>query len=188
MAIIRCPAGHFYDDGKNTECPMCKRMKEGKQESWTVSAWQLTSGRNAQETVMLGGNRAETADPERTIGIFSKARGNDPVTGWLVCVAGPERGRDYRLHHGYNNLGRSSGQDIYVSEDPEISREGHCSVVYDHTHSQFLLLPLKGNLVYRGEEAVEHPARIESGDRFKVGSSVFELVAFCREGHTWEEE
>ncbi len=188
MAIIRCPAGHFYDDRKDMECPMCRRVKENGQESFTVSGWQMARDQDGPETLWLGESRGQAQDSERTIGIFSRARGNDFVTGWLVCVAGPERGRDYRLHHGYNNLGRSSGQDIYVSGDPGISREGHCSVVYDPAHSQFLLVPLKGNLVYRNEEMLEHPVRIENGDRFRAGSSIFELVVFCREGHTWEEK
>ena len=34
----------------------------------------------------------------------------DPVVEWLVCIDGPEKGRDYRIRSGNNYIGRS--QDI----------------------------------------------------------------------------
>ena len=30
--------------------------------------------------------------------------GVEPVVGWLVCIDGPSRGSDYRLHAGYNYI------------------------------------------------------------------------------------
>lgn len=52
-------------------------------------------------------------------------------------MKGPEKGRDYAIRYGYNNLGRKSGMDIYISSDAEIAREGHCSVVYDSVNNHF---------------------------------------------------
>lgn len=75
----------------------------------------------------------------KTIGIYSGARGNDYVTGWLVCLKGPEKGRDYRLHHGFNRVGRGLGMDVAIMDDPAVSRDCHCSVVYDGVGNRFSL-------------------------------------------------
>lgn len=194
MTLLMCSQGHYYDSKKDAECPMCRKLKDstlrssmgGINSQRTVSAWQLHKNASSEDVIVLGSSRQFEADDGKTIGIFSAKKGNDFVTGWLVCVKGPERGRDYRLHNGYNNLGRGTDQDVFVADDPEISRDGHCSIIYDPKHAQFLLMPLKGNLVYMGEKLIEHPTRLESGDRFQAGSSEFELVAFCRKEHTWE--
>ena len=42
----------------------------------------------------------------RTVGLIRKRTGLDPVVGWLVCIAGPDKGRDYRIHSERNFLGR----------------------------------------------------------------------------------
>lgn len=62
--------------------------------------------------LQTGKEKIEANDYGRTIGYYSPVRGNDYVTGWLVCVKGPEKGRDYRLHHGFNRLGRSMDMDV----------------------------------------------------------------------------
>ncbi len=196
MAIIRCEMGHFYDDNRDAECPMCRQMKDGAQgdvtEGWdgqrTVSAFYPAAEWQREQTISLELYCREQEDAERTIGIFSKMKGNDYVAGWLVCVEGPEKGRDYRLYHGFNRLGRGTDMDIFVGEDPAISREGHCNVVYDAKNNQFLLAPVKGNLIYRDGRLVQFAEQLKTGDRFTAGNSEFEFIAFCREGHTWENE
>lgn len=196
MALVICSQGHYFDNKKNDECPMCRKLKEGTiktasesiNSQKTVAGWQIQNTVSNCEISSLNVSRKFDADEERTIGFFAKSKGNDFVTGWLVCVAGPERGRDYRLHHGYNNMGRGIAQDIFVAEDPEMARDGHCTVVYDHKNVQFLLMPLKGNLVYFNDKLLETPIRLENGDRFKAGGSEFELIVFCRKGHTWDDE
>ena len=51
-------------------------------------------------------------DGGRTVAFWGNESGEDYVTGWLVCVAGPEKGRDFRLHYGFNRIGRSYQMDI----------------------------------------------------------------------------
>lgn len=192
MAIIRCSMGHFYDDTRDAECPMCRdkgknnTLSSGINDQATIASYRRSF--EERETIFLDMSQKNEGDPERTVGIFSKLKGNDFVTGWLVCVDGPERGRDYRLFHGYNRLGRRTDMDIFVGEDPAISREGHCCVVFDGKHNQFLLTAMNGNLVYKDGKLLQTPIRLESGDRFTVGCSEFEFIAFCREGHTWEKQ
>lgn len=127
-------------------------------------------------------------DYGRTVGYFSPVRGNDFVTGWLVCTGGPERGRDYRLHHGFNRIGRSMDMDVFVAEDPAISRDTHCSVVYDARANRFYAVPGKGTLTYVNQELLECQHVLTGGDELQIGDSCFEFIPYCREGHTWEEK
>ncbi len=108
------------------------------------------------------------------------------VTGWLVCTEGPEKGRDYRLRYGFNKIGRSYEMDVCIFEDEEISRDAHCSVVYESRSNRFLLAPGQGTLTWLGGELVEEPREILSGERFQIGGTTLEFVAFCRNGVTWE--
>lgn len=41
--------------------------------------------------LQTGKEKIEANDYGRTIGYYSPVRGNDYVTGWLVCVKGPEK-------------------------------------------------------------------------------------------------
>lgn len=108
------------------------------------------------------------------------------VTGWLVCTEGPEKGRDYRIRYGFNKIGRSYEMDICIFEDQEISRETHCCVVYESRSNRFLLVPGQGTLTWLEGELVEEPRELFSGQRFRIGETTLEFVAFCRNGVTWE--
>ena len=194
MGIIRCQKGlHFYDDMKYDTCPHCEQNQERIsrntiQEQMTV-AMQPEQIPEVQEFVLRSGNQKIIAnDLERTVGYFSPVRGNDFVTGWLVCIQGPEKGRDYRLHHGFNRVGRSMNMDIFVTDDPAISRETHCSIVYDAKSNRFYAVPGKGTLTYVNQDLLECQQTLHAGDRLQLGESCFEFIAYCREGHTWEEE
>ena len=127
-------------------------------------------------------------DDQRTVGFFSGAKGNDYVTGWLVCVEGPEKGRDYRLHHGFNRIGRSVSMDIQVLDDPAVTRENHCSVVYDERKNQFSVIPSSGALTYCNGQLLTEPKPLNTGDEISLGNSRFEFIPFCREGKVWEKE
>lgn len=127
-------------------------------------------------------------DDQRTVGFFSGAKGNDYVTGWLVCVEGPEKGRDYRLHHGFNRIGRSVSMDVQVLDDPAVTRDNHCSVVYDDKQNLFSVMPSSGALTYYNGQLLTGPEQLKAGDELNLGSSKFEFIPFCREGRIWEKE
>lgn len=133
-------------------------------------------------------NASEASDENRTrMGeAQDELRSHWFVTGWLVCVEGPERGRDYRLRYGFNRIGRNHEMDVCIFEDEEITRETHCSVVYEERSNRFLLVPGQGTLTWMGEELVEGPCEIFNGSRFQIGRSILELITFCRDGVTWE--
>lgn len=120
MGIIRCEKGlHFYDNVKYDKCPYCEQRKQQIQKNTNIMQEQKTVAVQAEKLSELEEyicrqekEKIEANDYGRTIGYYSPVRGNDYVTGWLVCVKGPEKGRDYRLHHGFNRLGRSMDMDV----------------------------------------------------------------------------
>ena len=182
MAIIRCYMGHFYDDGKNPACPHCESiggMDDVKTVSGDVVERMLRTA--GQQVVDFG---AVAAGDEKTIGIYKKKHGWDPVTGWLVCSDGPERGRDYRLHTGRNFLGRAANMEISVAGDMEISRENHCSVVFEPKSRAFLLAPGSANTYLNGQ-AVTDSVNLQSGDEIGAGASKFVFIPYCADGRTW---
>ncbi len=132
--------------------------------------------------------RAGDDEDAKTIGIYSGARGNDYVTGWLVCLKGPEKGRDYRLHHGFNRVGRGLGMDVAIMDEPAVSRDCHCSVVYDGVGNHFSLVPGNGTLTYLRGDLVSEPRQLSEGDEITIGGTCLVLVPFCREGRVWDED
>jgi hypothetical protein len=75
--------------------------------------------------------------------------------------------------------------DISIVDDPEISREKHCSVIYDPKHSEFLLASGEGtNTYYRGK-AVTDPVTLSDGDDIGIGASGFVFIAFCKGERNW---
>lgn len=129
---------------------------------------------------------ATSGDEEKTISFYAQEKGTDFIVGWLVCVEGAEKGRDYRLHQGFNRLGRDYTMDIAVMEDAGISREAACAVVYDDRSNSFFAVQQPSGLAYLNGVALEGAKELKTGDMIRTGNSEFEFVGFCREGRTWK--
>lgn len=196
MKIEKCSQGHFYDSEKYESCPFCAEQGAAKRTSAKPCTEESFPGQimgKAREQESHFNEWAEAAkvyDENRTVLDFESDRlmVHRFVTGWLVCVEGPERGRDYRLRFGFNQIGRSHKMDVCIFEDDEISRGIHCSVVYEDRKNVFMLVPGNGTFTYKDDRLLENPVRLMSGDRFRIGETVLEFIAFCREGVTWEEK
>ena len=125
-------------------------------------------------------------DDQVTMAFYTGPKGVSCVTGWLVCVEGPERGRDYRITHGMNWAGRDVDMDIYLPQDMMISRKKHCAVVYDNKSNKFFLVDGGVGLTYLNDHLVKQNEVLKLGDVITIGKSKFEFIPFCREGHQWE--
>ena len=102
MKLSKCENGHFYDSDKYPECPYCNPAL--KNDSGILQA-------------------QAAAAPE--------AAASGPVSGWLVVVEGPGRGRDLRLGAGKNFLGTGAdGAPCLLSADAALSAR-IAAVAYD---------------------------------------------------------
>ncbi len=108
-----------------------------------------------------------------------------PVVGWLVCIDGAMRGIDFRLHAGYNYLGREIG-DIRISGDQQISRQNHAMVAYDETDMVFFAGPSAGrNLVKVNGKTVFNAVEIHNYDVISLGTTKLMFVGLCGEHFNW---
>ena len=116
MAIRKCINGHHYDDRKFDKCPLCKDISsllDFMDYDETVALPHLEID-DYDETVDFHIESGNNENEEKTVGLFSFETGSQLVAGWIVCTGGPARGKDYRLYHGWNRIGRNISMDIYI--------------------------------------------------------------------------
>ena len=110
-----------------------------------------------------------------------------PVVGWLVCIKGPNKGREFRIHSDYNYVGSLSG-DIVIAGDTKISRERHMTIAYDSEQRKFFLSPASGaNMIRLNDNPLLESRPLNSYDRIRTGDSVFLFIAFCGEKFGWDD-
>ena len=103
-----------------------------------------------------------------------------PVTGWLVCIEGAEKGKDFRLHSDMNYIGRSRNNDVVLAADPTVSRERHAMVAYDSRGRMFFFAPANGSsLVRQNGRPVLSTVELKTGDRLEIGEGIYMFVPLC---------
>ncbi len=109
------------------------------------------------------------------------------MVGWLVCVKGPDLGRDFRIRSEQNRIGRNSLMDICVPGDKRISRDTHATITYDPRHNQFRLAPGRARgMVYLNGRSLDAPAPLRSYDMIELGETRLQFVPFCGEDFQWK--
>ena len=94
------------------------------------------------------------------------------MVGWLVCTAGPDRGRDYRIRSERNFIGRGDEMDIAIRGDDTISRDNHASITFNPRNRQFRLHSGTGRgLVYSTSEQIDNASTLKHGDRIDLGQN-----------------
>lgn len=113
--------------------------------------------------------------------------GMEPVVGWLVCIKGANKGRDYRLHSDLNKVGRDPNMDVCIEGDETISRENHCQIAFSPRSKTFSVVPGTGrNLIYLNDEDVFSAMKLKAYDRLDLGDSSFLFIPFCSDQFEWE--
>lgn len=110
------------------------------------------------------------------------------VTGWLVCTKGCAVGRDFRLHNGWNYIGRDESLDISL-EDQRVDRRPMVKVAYDDRSRSFTVAPCEGakNLAYLNGAALFAPAQFKAYERLQLGESELMMVPLCSSEFTWND-
>jgi len=180
VTMKQCQDGHTYDSEKYSLCPECgidlgdedtRGMEDG---SGQTQQWPPPPGPDG--------------DDEKTrIKIGLPEEGIDPIVGWLVCIEGKNRGRDYRLKVGKNFLGRSPQMDVFIAGDAAISRERAALITFDPKNSQFWIGPGEAQSnVYLNDKLVLNSEKLEAKNIIELGDSKLMFVPLCGEGFTWD--
>ncbi len=192
MAMQRCKQGHYYEADKYSTCPACgidgldvgsTKPKGREDKPKGLSDAGIPPLPSTQAKGQIPPDRVEEM---RTVGMIQKKIGIDPVVGWLVCIEGAERGRDYRLRSERNLIGRSPSMDICINGDDTISRNSHAVISFEPKHGAFRLSPGEGRgLVYVNEESVDIPTELKAHDIIELGQTKLMFVPFCGERFRW---
>ncbi len=111
----------------------------------------------------------------------------DPVTGWLVVIDGPGKGRSVEIGMGNNSIGRAPDQKVCLDfGDTHISRERHAVLVYDPRSKCFFLQHGDNrSLTYVGKKTVLTRVKLKGGEIITVGNTQLRFVTFCGPKFSW---
>lgn len=133
--------------------------------------------------------RMEQEKENKTVGFFQKKYGLDPVVGWLVCVEGPEMGKDYRLYSRINTIGRGEENDVVLAQEQTVSKHNNTRLAYDSKHNNFQVIPADGqNLVYLNDAPLYVPQLLKAYDVLEFGETKLIFVPLCTEQFRWPEK
>ena len=89
MKLDRCKNGHIYDVSRYSSCPYCK--SEGLETEVQDDKINLVE---------------QMEDEDRTTAYWSKDSTVDPVVGWVTCIEGHDKGKDYRVNGTLLDVGK----------------------------------------------------------------------------------
>lgn len=187
-----CPNGHYYDSDRYAQCPYCKAPD---------STLPSSGGGEIGATMPLPKDYLDNLDKpaapapaaaapvmEKTMRLMPEDMQIEPVVGWIVCIEGPDKGKDYRLHSGNNFVGRSGSADVTLS-GKYVSSENHFCISYDKRHDRyFAAMGVGQEMVYLNEEplAGANAVQIKHGDIIEVGKTKLMFIPLCGEKFHWD--
>jgi len=200
--MTRCPEGHFYDPTKHNSCPWCALPVdvEGGERTRPAQASAVPPPLPPPGVIAGPPSPPPPLPPPpppplpkpgatRRAGAEASGSKSDPVVGWLVCLAGHDRGRDFRLHAEKNFIGRSPLMDVCVAGDESVSRDRHALVIFDPKKQTFWAVPGDASgLVYLNGDIVHSPTQMKGDDVLEVGQTKLVLIPFCGEKYSWSRE
>lgn len=198
MNVKQCEKGHYYNTDIYSFCPYCNQTADadatvdlfsssGNDVGNDLTVMEIMGERELgkQLTQMYVDDNNSADDNEKTIGLSFSSDGINPVVGWLVCEDGPERGRSYPLYSGRNFIGRSHSSGVSVYDDSSISRENHCSIIYEPNQCIFYIMPSpNATTIYKGK-ILRDAEILENEEIFTIGKSTFRIIAYCKKGRSW---
>jgi hypothetical protein len=192
VELERFACGHCYDPAKHTTCPYCGvpgldvppttplRRADGLAVKTMTSLDEGT-------TRPINQPPADGSDPV-TKPLVLEQLGIDPVVGWLVCVEGPDRGRDYRIRSENNTIGRSNQVHICIAGDDSISRDKYAAAIAFEPHRAiFYLIPGEARgLAYLNGEVAFSATQLKAYDKITIGRTVLLFIPLCGENFRWK--
>jgi hypothetical protein len=183
--MIQCNTGHFFDESKHSSCPYCAVPLDLGSPNPTVPA--VGAGAAGVKTTPLRPTPPPGPPAGATKRLVEEQLGIDPVVGWLVCVDGPDRGRDFRIRSENNFIGRDSSMDIALAGDDTISRQKHASIAFEPAGQSFWLLPGDSRgLTYVNDKMVMSPVQLAARDVIRLGKTRLMLVPFVDASFSWQ--
>lgn len=193
MQMKQCAkGGHYYDESIHSECPYCSKETGGATMPLDVGpTMPATSGTSSEinhtRSKNVNYNSQSSRDDGRTMAPIKQELGIDPVVGWLVCIDGTDKGRDYRIHADNNFIGRSEKMDICIRGDESISRENHAIISFDTRDKIYYFSPGGGKSIVRlNDRALFSTSEIQAYDTIEIGKTKLIFIPLCGERFEWK--
>lgn len=208
MNVKKCKKGHYYDADMYSSCPQCSSdtsfgagVTEPAEQAGGYGATEPINGFSSEgmgetqdvtDGYELGFNggapEVEDYDSVTQAVDLGGIAGFAPVTGWLICIDGPERGKDYRIKPGCNYIGRSEHMDICLRGDNKISRDRHAMIAYDDLEKVFYFGPILGASIVRiNGKMIMTQTVINAYDIITIGSTKLIFIPLCCERFDWSQ-
>jgi hypothetical protein len=141
----------------------------------------------ADETVSMRVDSPADDPNDATVGISLSPSGNKrgEITGWLVCVSGPDFGKDFRLRYNNNFVGRDIDMDVCVASDSAVHKQKHMTVVYEPNDRKFYCGPNGGAICYLNGETLSKKSELHDFDRLTLGNTDLVFRSFCGGEYQW---
>lgn len=196
MHIIRCSNGHFYDTDRHTSCPLCPEeplpeiTEEELEECFFIPDVVPSEPARAEE-VQTDAPEAEPADDAVPSPVEEPITAQfpeelDPPVGWVVCVAGADRGKSFCLYNRYNYIGSDTDMEICLSLDTAVAHRNAAVIAYDERDNTFSFGPCGAKKIVRvNDKLVLDGVVLEPYDEISVGSSKLRFVPLCCGSFRW---
>ncbi len=110
----------------------------------------------------------------------------NPAVGWLVALAGSQKGQDYRLVVGKNAIGRDAEANVRLGEDGQISRS-HATIYYYPKVNEFYIEDHSSHGTYLNGRPIVQRTLVANMDKIEIGGTTLLLRALCDSGFIWDE-
>ncbi len=218
MASTECGNGHIYDPDIYPSCPYCNNENiwvnignnGGGRNVVDPNETQKTmpgNGYNPMQNNMpygggsMVGDAGKTMPPKgykdeknvadddrKTEAVIQKKMNIVPVAGWLVCIEGKEKGKDYRLLSKINFIGRSEKNDVCIKGDTTISKENHARIAYEDKHNNYTLIPAESiNNIYLNDQPIYVPTVLKAYDVIEIGETKLVFIPLCSDRFNWND-
>jgi hypothetical protein len=172
MDQIQCSRNHMFNPAFGS-CPHC-----------TAEDQEVAKTKPYYDSLKTSVQPNSTQNATATVGLYGHLD-MDPVVGWLVCIGGPDKGRDWRLTVGRNVIGRGD-MAVNIDLDNEVSRSGNAILVFEPRKQSFTLLCGDGGLCYVNGDPLHVPTALHAYDKIEVGKSTLMFIPFSGPKFDWE--
>ena len=202
----KCRFGHTYDETQYERCPQCEIENDSKTSAFTSNKRLIenlnrdySKSDNSYSNGYSNGYSNDSLDESegyldhydddnnmQTVGLYKKIKGYDPVVGWLVCVEGASKGKDFIIRAERNFIGSDPSMDICISGDNTISAKKHAILSFNPKEKVFRIIPGDGHgIIYLNNKEVFGAELLNHHDVIQIGQTELMFVPFCDEKFSW---
>lgn len=110
---------------------------------------------------------------------------NNPIKGWLVCVVGADRGREFPIKDKVNTIGSSPSSNIRIMGEASIVPDNHACVFYNQKMAECVLQIGKGGSIILNDRRIDQPQILRKFDTITLGGTKLVYAPYS-EGLDWK--